>query len=368
MVAATALGMLALAACGGSSSDGDKGEAKGGDKAAVAAAQKRLDPYLKKVTDLDVSTPLTKKVEPGKSVYYIRYNLPIAAKLDPPFKAATAALGWKGTVLAIDASDPQSTSNAMLQAIGKGADYIAVNSGSPEAMGPGLAAAKKAGIPVFMASGVGEVGGESNGVYGNTQAFSTSTGALRLVDLMIVDSDGTGQGLLVNAPDFPILSPIGDQTKKQVAENCSGCSLKEVNIAPQDLGGDVAATVVAALRQDPKVKYVITPFDGLINGLPQALKAAGMDDIKIYVGNATPPTVAGIEKGEIAADLGTPDLTRTWLLVDQIARVSVGMDPEEDAHANMAMQLWTADTIPKGATSWDPPDFEKKFKALWQVS
>ena len=42
-----------------------------------------------------MTTPLTRKPDEGKSVYYIRYNLPIAAVLDAPFKEATEAL-WLG--------------------------------------------------------------------------------------------------------------------------------------------------------------------------------------------------------------------------------------------------------------------------------
>jgi len=366
-VAATsiALTVLALAGCG------SKGHAESSaaqpDEAAVAAAQMRIDPYLKPVEDIDVTTPLTRKPDEGKSVYYIRYNLPIAAELDAPFQEATAALGWNGHVLAIDASDPQATSNAMTRALSAGADMIAVNSGSIAGMGPGLDAAKDANVPVFLAAGVGEPEGQKNGVYGNVQAVNSTTATLGLLDLMIVDSKGAGSGLLVNAPDFPILAPIDDQSKQHVADNCDGCSLDVLDIAPQDLGGDVASTIVSALRQSPDIKYVITTFDGLITGLPQALAAVGLDDVKIYVDIASPPTVESIRSGDIDASLTLPDQSRTWLLVDQMARVSVGMDADQKAHSDMAMQLWTTDNVPD-ANSWDPADFKEKFEALWQVS
>ena len=355
--------MFALAACSG---DAESSNAEP-DEAAASAAQKRVDAYLEPVEDIDVTTPLTRKPDEGKSVYYIRYNLPIAAVLDAPFEEATAALGWDGHVLAIDAADPQATSNAMTRAVSEGADLIAVNSGSIEGMGPGLEEAKDANIPVFLAAGVGEPEGKKNGVYGNVQAVNSTTSTLGLLDLMIVDSKGAGSGLLVNAPDFPILAPIKDQSEQHLADNCDGCSLDALDIAPQDLGGDVASTIVSALRQNPDIKYVIATFDGLITGLPQALAAVGLDDVKIYVDIASPPTVQSIRAGDIDASLTLPDQSRTWLLVDQMARVSIGMDADQEAHANMAMQLWTTDNVPD-ADAWDAPDFEEKFKTLWQVS
>ena len=79
------------------------------------------------------------------------------------------------------------------------------------------------------------------------------------------------------------------------------------------------------------------------------------------------PHCGSIRAGDIDASLTLPDQSRTWLLVDQMARVSIGMDAEQKAHANMAMQLWTQRERPD-ADAWDAPDFEEKFKTLWQVS
>jgi ABC-type sugar transport system substrate-binding protein len=371
IAAFTGLALCALTACGSSSGaagSGGSGSTGKGDEAAVAAAQGRLDPYLKPVKTIEVSKPLTKKPDAGKSAYYIHYNVPIAAFLDAPWADATAALGWKGTVLAVDANDPQSVSNALTRAVNEGADYIAVSSSSPQAMGPGLEAAKKAGVPVFMAAGTGEVQGAQNGIYGNTQSDTTLESVVRLVDLMIVDSKGTGSGLFVNAPDFPLLAPLDDEMKKAVADNCSGCSLDNLSIAASEIGGDVASPVVAAIRKNPDIKYVITPFDSLMNGLPQALKAAGLNDVKIYICTPSPSFVSGIEKGDYAAGMLPPDKDRTWLLVDQIARQSVGMDVDQATHGFMHQQLWTTDTVPAGATGWDPPNFEDQYKKLWLVS
>jgi ABC-type sugar transport system substrate-binding protein len=371
VAASTALAMLLLAGCGsgdGSSSKADGGSTGKTDDAAVQAAQQRLDPYLTPSETIEVDTPLTRTPDPGKKLYSIRYNLPIAAEWDKPLAEATAALGWTVTTDAIDASDPQSTSNAMLRAVSQGADFISVNSGNTQVMGPGLEAAKAAGIPVFMAAGVGDVGGAANDVYGNTVADNPLQSVLGVLDQMIVDSKGAGSALLVNAPDFPILTPITDAAKKHLADNCSGCSFQELSISAADVGGDVASNIVATLRQHPDIKYVVTAFDGLFNGLPQALKAAGLNDVQAYIGCPSGTFVQALAKGDYAAALLYSNENRGWLLVDQIARQSVGMDTLQKEHGLLNMQLWKPKDVPHGQTSWDPPNFQDQYKKLWLVS
>jgi len=357
--------LLLLAACGSSGSDG--GSSGKTDDAAVAAAKKRLDPYLKPVEKIEVNTPLTKKPEGGKTVDMIRFNNPTVAVYDPGFEAAAAALGWKMNITAVDATDPQAVSNAMIRA-SRDADYIIVAAATLASIKTGMDAAKTAGVPVFAAAGLDEPKGKANGLYGNTRSDNTLTSVLGMVDQAIVDSGGTGSILSVNAPDFPTLAPIDPAVKKHIAENCSKCSVKLLGISAGDLGGDIASQIVNAIRQKPDIKYVVASFDTLTNGLPQALKAAGMDDVQIYIGSPTAAAVKLIEKGDYDAGLLPSDEVYPWLVLDQVARVNVGMDVLQEEHANMNMQLWTTKDMPKGATGWAPPNFEDQFKQLWQVS
>jgi ABC-type sugar transport system substrate-binding protein len=369
VAASTALGMVFLAGCGSDSSDDDGGGSGAeSDSAAVSAAEDRLAPFLEDIEEIEPTTPLTRKPDEGKSIYFIRYNLPVAAELDKGYEDATAALGWDVTVIAIDGSDPQATSNAMLRAVSEGADYITVQSGNIPVMGPGLEAAKAAEIPVFLQGGVGEPGGAENGIYGHTQSSATLEGNLGLVDQMIVDSGGGGSALYVNAPDFPILAPLDDAVDEHIAENCSGCSIEHRSISAADLGGDVASGTVAAIRQNPDIKYVIAAFDALVQGLPQALQAAGLNDVQVYISNPGSSFVEGIAQGDYQAGMILSGDNRSWLMVDQIARLSVGMDVDQEHHGAMNQRLWTTETVPDGETSWDPEGFQDQYKELWQVS
>ena len=47
-----------------------------------------------------------------------------------------------------------------------------------------------------------------------------------------------------------------------------------------------------------------------------------------------------------------------------MARVSIGMDADQEAHADMAMQFWTTENVPD-EDAWDAPDFEEKLETLY---
>ena len=369
LAALTAILLLLLAACG--DPGGKTGDSSGkADDAAVAGAKDRLQPFLIPVEDtkIEVDTPLTKRPPTGKTVDVIRYNNPAAAIYDAPMKSAGETLGWDVNITAVDATDPQAIPNAMVRSVSEKADYIVVISASIEAAGTGMDAAKKAGIPVFFGAGVGEPAGAANGLYGNTMNESLKNSMLGLIDLMIEDSKGTGSALMVNAPDFPQLAPIDDAAKKHVADNCSQCSLDLLPISAADLGGDVASQIVAKVRQNPDIKYVITVFSTLTIGLAPALKAAGLNDVVVFEGGAEESDVPLIKNGTYAAGSLYPRNNYAWLLFDQMARQSVGDDVLQKEHANVRMQIWTTDSVPDGQTTWDPPNYQDEYKKLWQIS
>ena len=370
LAAIAALLLFVLSACGASSSGSGAGSSAKTDDKAVAAAKKRLEPLLIPVKDtkIEVDTPLTQKPPTGKRVDVIRFNNPAAAVYDPGMKEAGKALGWDVNITPIDATDPQALPNGMIRAVSEHADFIMVNATSIQAAGQGMEAAKKAGIPVFFGAGLDEPQGKANGLYGNTLRTGTNNAVLALVDYMIVESGGTGHALLVNSPDFPLLAPIDDSAKKRVAEYCPKCTLDLLGISAADLGGDVASTIVAKLRQKPDIKYVITAFTSLSTGLAPALKAAGLNDVQVYLSGATQADVKLIRNGTYPAGTLYPVNDYPWLLFDQMARVSVGMDPLQQQHDATNLQLWTTKSAPKDQDAWDPPNYQDEYKKLWQVS
>jgi ABC-type sugar transport system substrate-binding protein len=368
--ASEAASAVASAAASEVASEVASAEAADPAAAAVATAQARLDPLLPESwnDDLETDIPLTQAPEAGKRVAVIHYNNSAAADFVKYHPEAGAALGWEVELIPVDGADPQSMTNGILRAVNEKYDFIVGQAASEAGIGEGLAAAKEAGVPVFLGSGVGEVKGAENGIYGNSSALDTQEGLLRAVDLAIVDSAGTADVLFVNAPDFPSLAPIDPAVQQLVAETCPDCSVTLLGIPASDLGGDIASNIVASLRSNPDIKYVVPSFTDLARGLPQALEAAGLGDVQIIVSQPNEAAVPLIESGEYAAGVLTPKQTFAWSVFDMMARYSVGMDVLQEENGEFNKRLWTTETIPPGQVSWDPADLQERYKQLWQVS
>lgn len=370
--AATAALLCTLAACGGSDSGGNS---TGSDATVapetVSQAEERVQPYLEEPTTIPVTTPLTAKPEAGKKLFLIRYNIPIAARLDGPTEEAAKALGWTLKVVAVDPTDPLAQSNAIKQAISAGADYIEVSSGSAASMGDGLQAAKDAGIPVFLQAGDTPAEGETNGIYGNSNIDYTNVLLARLLDLAIVDSKGTANVLMLSAPDYPSVAAANKYLENEFPKNCPSCQLQFENVSATDLtAGKTPDLAVSALRKNPDVDYVLAAFDSLADGVPQALKAAGLDQqVKILVlaGNKTMPP--GLQDGSYFALAMQSEDALTWNAVDMAARLSVGMEVDAAEHAVEPGWIWTKDNAPQGETGFaGPTDYQEQYKKLWQVA
>jgi len=368
VAASGALLLFLVAGCsssGGSSTEGPSDSAAAAQ--AVDAAQARLKPYLSKNDDLEVDIPLTRAPEKGKRVSLLYPNIPAGEVFASPFPDAAAALGWELDRSPFDSTDPQGMTNGIIRAVSEKYDFIVAQGANAETIGPGLAAAKKAGIQVFLAGGYGDVN-EEKGIYGNSFQKDVLSSNLALLDKMIVDSGGNGSVLLVNAPDFPPLKPVGAAAQERIGKECPECSITLLGISAADLSGDIASNIVATVRQNPEIKYVVAAFTDLSRGLPQALKAAGLDDVKVYVVQPDDATVHLIEKGDIDAGALPPKRTFGWATVDMMARYSVGMPVLQDEVGEFNLWIWTPETMPKGQTSWDPTDYQERYKKLWQVS
>ena len=105
VAASFALLLIGLAACGSGSSGGDGSSSRKPDDAAVAAAQKRIDPYLHPSDKIPVDVPLTQKPKEGLRVALVRYNNQPSAVYDEFYKEASAALNWEFNVYAAEATD-----------------------------------------------------------------------------------------------------------------------------------------------------------------------------------------------------------------------------------------------------------------------
>lgn len=366
-LAASTVLLTAVAACGGSDGGSKSSGGGGSDEAAASSAQERVDEALKPQAEIAITTPLKAAPSDKKVAYFIRYNLE-AANAVAVWPDIVKKAGWEGRILAIDPTDPQAASNAIEQAISAGADYIVVHANGETTVKAGLAKAKAAKVPVFFVSGVGEVGGEKNGLYGNVQTVEgVAKNANTALDWAIADANGAANVLWVSYPDAEVLKLQEEITHKNFEKACPKCTWQRLDLSNDQINSPDAT--VSELRKNTDIKYVATSFAPSTFGLRKALDAAGLNDVKIILGSGDSKAhLDALRVGDVdIVDMfGVPDALFSSL--DQLLRMDQGMDVEQSIHGPSNGQLFTKDTV-GDADTWPGPDgYEEQYLKLWQIS
>jgi ribose transport system substrate-binding protein len=130
------------------------------------------------------------------------------------------------------------------------------------------------------------------------------------------------------------------------------------------IGKDVPQRIVSYLRSHPDTKYVALAVDDLAIGLPAALSAAGLSDVKIIGEGANTTTLQYIGSGQEGASMAFPYYEEMWAMVDAVARKAAGV-PIEKA-GNPPVWMVTKDNVPSTSELFPlVEDYKKQFLALW---
>jgi ABC-type sugar transport system substrate-binding protein len=366
-VAALMAASVAVAACGSSSSSTSSGAAE------KSVAKNVPSPPTAPPTEIGVSKSLPKRPPSGKTVAFLQCSLPACQAFVPGFKAATEALGWELKTFPYQSPN---VGPALQAAVNAGVDYVA-NTGVPPALfKQQLAAAKAKNIPFISANDVTppqpSIGYVTN--FGDATMFATES--VQMGQWIVKNSGGDAHVAYVLIPDYPILQAGVKPLEQTVKRYCSGCSVDTLPVTVNDVAsGAVPRKLVAYLQSHPKVNYVDFSFADLLPGVAPALKSAGLVKRVKLVGQAlgaAPQVVEAIKNRTVSAWVAQPNVYQSWLMVDAMARLSVGQPLSEERKAAKE-PTWVVDAPASaqplaGIGGWDgPAGFEDKFKQLWNV-
>ena len=149
-----------------------------------------------------------------------------------------------------------------------------------------------------------------------------------------------------------------------------------------DIGTNLPGQIVSALQADPELDFIVYAFGGMLYGVPDALKAAGLLDQAKAVSQAGGPLNFGfIANGEHqVAEVALASELLGWRAVDAAARVLLGDGPgratprdeaKVDGHPDilaggLPLQILTKDSIKDPAALWPGVvGFQAKFTSLW---
>jgi ribose transport system substrate-binding protein len=310
---------------GGSNSSSSASASNSAFAAKVAAAKKQLAKVEARPTKITLTTPIGKPIPTGKTIAYINCGAPACTLESSIIRQAASTLGWTEQVLNTDGT-PQEVDNAWAQVI-REKPFGVIYEGFPRSeFNQQILKASAEGI--FVSGCCNEdSAGDGIDYYIDGNAVQAQVTGPILADWATAQSTGTEKPAVVylNVPEYTVLTAIGQTFKSDFASDCPGCSFNTLDLPLTSIGSNAPTLIISYLRSHPNVKYVVGSIDSANIGLPAALKAAGLTDIKIF--GVTPTTInlgyiaAGQESGTVTYDYYEID----YGLVDAIARKAAGV-------------------------------------------
>lgn len=366
LVGVAVLPLLALAACGGSSSAGDTAGDSASGTADTAAAKALIAPFIGQPSDFPISMPLEKSPE-GKKIAYMDCGTPICALFSEIAEPAAEALGM--TLTQIDTGQAaDSVSTAFDTAVSGGYDGVFVPAISPALWERGLDALNEAGVPVVT---TGVTGGDPAKIEVMQVSDALVTTAAQLLAAYVVAEHGADvNAVLYKTPELAFTELLVEEFIKELDKLCDGCEVRSADIPAATLGNTATSIVVDDLQAHPDTEQVVFTVGEQANGLAAAMKTAHLD-VEMIANSPSPDTLQQIKDGDIDAALALDLAVIAWTAVDSLARLSTGQDADPGAVADTPpMQFLTSEDltgdVSHGWTGY--PDFPERFMKLWSAA
>lgn len=361
---------VAVSACGSSSQSSSTATTSAQQAAATsttAATTSLASAYLTAPTKLVVTEPLTRR-PPHEKAVFLSNGIEIAQQISAGMKAASTALGWSYSTLAVNQNNPATVESSMLSAINSGANVVFVSATPSAVFKPALAAARQHGTAIIdVASGNAPTNGVT-ALVNNARANGPEWGKLLALGALADASQrkSTAKIVLVTSPVFAtILGATDAVATATVQAHCSNCSFSTLDIPPDDLfAGKAPADIVSYLQAHPDTNYILQDSSLTDPGLTAALKAAGLTP-RIFGVAPLAPQVQEVASGQEAGWVIDPLQVEGWMAVDAAARHFTGGNPT----------LYNTQGIPsyllvKSNTSGPtevPVGYEQQFMQMWHV-
>jgi len=366
ITAVLTLALAGVAACGAS----DSGSGAGGttdkvDSAGIQKAKDLYDSYLTRPTQIPNKTPIGKPIPTGKKITFISCGTPSCDLEAGIIKKATDKLGWSFSAIANDGT-PEKVKAAWQQILREKPDGV-IYSATPRAgFEPELQKAKALGIHVTACCTTDPPENGLDFVIG--QPYQSNPVGQAMAAWVIVDSKGKGNSVYVDISAFPILGELYKGYSQVMDGMCAACKYSRIDIPITALGKDVTERIVGYLRSHPDTKYVAVSVDSALGvGLPAALKAAGLNDVKIIGEGPDTTTLQYLSSGQQAASVTFPFWEEMYSQVDALARIFAGVPLEEKTF--VPTWIVSKDNLPTDKEIFPVvADEEQQYYKLWGVA
>lgn len=358
---------LLLVGCGDDddpSSDGGGGNGGGTEQLdGIQEAIDAVEELTQRPTQIPITTPLEGTLpEGGGTAVWLQCSIPDCEILGPPLEAALNELGWE--METIDAGlTPEEVKNAWGLAVERNPDAVFATGFGSSIFADELAQLEERGTPVIDAFVAETSGNGLTSVIGGT-ATSNAIG-VAFADWVLAEEGEEANVLLVHSSTFPTLLDVKAGFEERYGELCADCEVEVMDVPAESFGSDLPAEVVAKLRSNPDINYVVADEGNMLLGLPQAMETAGID-VGIIGQYPSETSVEYLADGSHVKAIVMPAMTDSmWNMADALARHLLDLPADENEGPG---SLWIL--TPETAGEIEPPfhlieGYEDEYRELW---
>ncbi|MCW2919422.1 MAG: ABC-type sugar transport system periplasmic component-like protein [Actinomycetia bacterium] len=245
----------------------------------------------------------------------------------------------------------------------------------PAVVGPQIAQAKAAGIPVivdhFLDTAHTNYSGYQN-LAGIVGAPYNLAGRLEAA-WALKQTGGKGTFVMVQSPDSLSSTDVAIGIRAEMSKDCPKCHLVNVNVPFNDWSTRMQTAVSSALTSNPDATYVLPVWDGMVQYIKPAITASGKaGKVHISTYNADPFALQDMQQGNaVTMDVGESYSWLGYALADQTLRVMTGNAPVSDE--KVPVRVFTAANVgetghPPAVNSGYGNAYVNGYKALWGLS
>ncbi len=361
------------ASSGGSSEAGGSeetgGAEEGGESADVAAAEKAVAEFTGKPSPFPVDEPLKEKMPSDTKILYMQCGSPICQLQWSMVEAAGKAMGVETKQIKAG-SQASEVANAFDTAVAEEPDAVLVPAIEPSLFRTQLEELQANGVAV-VTSGV--VDPQEYGI--ETADFFRPSVEMtgKLLAAKAVAQKGDEANIAYYA--VPELAFIGVQQEAFEAEMenlCPECSVRVVDIPLSTVGNTAPNRMISDLQQNPDTNMAIFSTNEMAEGLPAAMKTAGIEGVETWGFGSTPANLQDIKEGGLTGALEIDLPVDVWTYVDEAARAILGQElsPAEKTGEPPVPDfqfLEGKDITFNPEHGWTGyPEYEEKFTELWE--
>ncbi|MFF2486088.1 sugar ABC transporter substrate-binding protein [Microbacterium sp. NPDC058062] len=363
LTATLALGLV-LSGCAGVAPEGDPANSGGADSADVKAAEAVVSEYTGQPSAFPVTEPLA-VLPAGARIAFMDCGSPICALFGDLIKEPAGELGM--TVTSIEAGTTADGAAAAFDTVLEGGyDGVIVVGLAPSLWARELEELNAADIKI-VTTGIDGIEPESVVATGHGGPGNYVGGEI-MASWVVADSGGSADSVYFKTPEISASEASARGYVSQMETICPDCSVEVIDIPVSQFGAGGAQIAVDYLIANPDTRYAVFAIGEQAGGLPAAMRAADVTDVKTMLYAPDPSVLAGIKSGDFTAGVGLDLPTMVWTMVDSMAR-GVTDQPIDQLVLDEAIprQILTADDLDGDLSAgWSGyPDFADRFNALW---